>query len=383
MQEAKNYIFLLSILFFPCCECSQMEIGGDTSNGDFDPVWDLPTDTISDHGWRDSSEPWCPSIDTNINPYDIWSYREGVYITITVNENTGVTHEPVDRIYYNDGVTWEMLFESPSREVDPEIPSICLINIMGNELGDLYLWSGSESGCRLMLFRDGEKEFKEFTAINFFAVNESLAFSCSPDGLMQYSFDSWSRIDTEPCGGIAMWATEDTVVVAESRGIARIFSEGSWHELDSGVLDDLLSVWGFSEEDIWFGTSGGELLQWDGTTFVLHDWPDMGDSTYEHACRRKGLPIEGMWGSDNSLFFHTKNQLVMYDGYTFTILGYWPGIDRVDELGTYCDGEVLIKAIWGNTETELFLALIDSSYITEDCGPELAVWWDGADFHWF
>ena len=110
----------------------------------------------------------------------------------------------------------------------------------------------------------------------------------------------------------------------------------------------------------------------------------MGDSDDSSDCRYAGRAVEGMWGQAGTLFFHTIDQIVMWDGVEFTVLGYWAGEDAVNPEGRhYCEDAINIRGMWGNATDELFLAVRDLNYSSTDCAPQFLLWWDGSEFHWF
>jgi hypothetical protein len=68
----------------------------------------------------------------------------------------------------------------------------------------------------------------------------------------------------------------------------------------------------------------------------------------------------------------------------FRVLGHWPGEDvELPEGGHDCEGRIGINAIWGNSPDEMFMAIHDPNHTTSDCAPEMLLWWDGHEFHWF
>ena len=173
--------------------------------------------------------------------------------------------------------------------------------------------------------------------------------------------------------------------VAGASGVIMSEEDGGWRIHDTHTLDDIWSIWGFSDDDVWAGTGNGNLLHWNGTDWQQVEWPSEAEHSEPEYCSYRGDPIRGMWGIDSVLYFHTGNQIGVWDGAEFSILGHWPGEDvwYPEIEGHDCINGVWINAIWGNSPDEVFFAVSAASHATEDCAPQILLWWDGSEFHWF
>jgi hypothetical protein len=337
---------------------------GDGSTGDFS--WDPSIENMGEPGWRDSSEPWCQTFEGPITAYDIWSFEGGVHVVVSDNQNTGMTYEDVNHIYFNDGSGWRKTYEETASSVGPDITT-CFFNIMGLSDGSLFAWSGPSHGCNLAHIKDGNLEWENFTVYDLFVVNDTLAYAIYSYGdlkIIQYDGTSWSPIPAViPYGVYNIWADETSVFCGGAGGSIVSLEGSEWIVHDTQTLATVESMWGFSGEDVWAGFDDGSLRHFDGVSWEQIDWPQANPSGYNS--------INGMWGQDGKLFFHTPYQLTMWDGASFTVLASW------ESAGIY------INAIWGNSPSEVFLAVEDANYEGTGCGPKYVLWWDGSRFHWF
>ncbi len=151
-----------------------------------------------------------------------------------------------------------------------------------------------------------------------------------------------------------------------------------WIVHDTRTMEDISAMWGFSHDDVWASTIGGSLIHFDGVSWEAIEWPDLRDLS--DPCGDHVQIIRGMWGEDGILYLHTELMFFMWDGTSFTVLGYWPGV--LD--GSECAGRINIQSIWGNSPVEVFLAVNDLDNASRACGrEEYVLWWDGTAFHWF
>ena len=238
--------------------------------------------------------------------------------------------------------------------------------IMGLRGGLIFGW-GDPGDMYNLWYIDGGTATREveFSTLDVFAVNAELAYACATVGLLRHDGSTWTRVTPDSdCPGNHLWASEDAIYVAGREGLVYSFSGDEWIPEETGSFSDLSAIWGFGASDLWVGSYNGRLLHKDETGWMEMEWPQV----------EEGIEIVGMWGMDGILFFHTAAHLVRWDGTSFEVLGYWP-------FGDY--RHIQINAIWGNSLTELFLAVRDTDHPTAGCGTEYVLWWDGSEFHWF
>jgi hypothetical protein len=250
--------------------------------------------------------------------------------------------------------------------------------IVHNFLDDSCLWeAGTEEGIPL--------ETSNARAVH--VVDETLAYQLLREGLLTFwDGESWSPYPLEPISYDVslVWGDRSSVFVAGRDGLIMSEVDGDWQVHDTGTMEMIRSLWGFAGNDVWAGTNDGRLLHWNGDVWEDIEWPDSGESPDSGTCLRRGESINGMWGTDGILFFHTYTQFVMWDGAEFVVLGYWPGEYTELSDGEYgCENRLQITGIWGNSPEEVFLSIENTELYEGDCGREFLLWWDGSEFHWF
>jgi len=357
----------------------------------FDATWDLPVDNLGEPGWRDSTDPFCRDSGWYVMSWDVWSDTRGVF-AIVVEMNPGPSTWPTDdpamapgRSYvaFNDGTGWSERFVELTGFED----SMCTGDLTGIPGGTLLRRIQDGFMCGEGTMTDGGLTLENMVAQALFVVDDTLAYAILSSGLLLY-YDGagWGPYppDPIPYGASILWADRSSIFVAGSSGVIMSEEGEGWRIHDTGTIEDVSTLWGFGPDDVWAGTYSGSLLHLSGGIWQRVDWPDMGDSSDPMSCRHRGDSITGMWGSGGVLYFHTSNQIAMWDGAGFTVLGYWPGVDvDLPGGGHDCGGRIGVNAIWGNSADEVFLAVTDPGRTISDCGAEMLLWWDGHAFHWF
>lgn len=396
MGLKKHITFMFFAILAASCSC-QYGIGitgrEDTSADSIsDQTWDTPIENLGEPGWRDSTEPFCRSPEWNVWPWDVWSDSRGVFVLV-MEANPGPTGWPTEdpeeapaRYYlaHNDGTGWSRYFDG----IGDHGMMYCMTELSGVPGGPLVLMGTDTHYCESLFETGGLFEFSIIEASAVFVVDESLAYAVRPGGLLiYYDGSSWGPYPPDPLPHEAfrIWADETVLFVASRDGIIMSEEDGGWRIHDTHTLENISTIWGFDENDVWAGTEWGKLLHWDGVTWEMVDWPAMGDPTDPTACEYREESIRGMWGKDGVLYFHSGKQITMWDGFEFTVIGYWPGEDvwYPETEGHDCLNAVGINSIWGNSPNEVFLAVSAQSHATEDCAPQILLWWDGSEFHWF
>ncbi|MBI5489847.1 MAG: hypothetical protein HY905_21105 [Deltaproteobacteria bacterium] len=82
------------------------------------------------------------------------------------------------------------------------------------------------------------------------------------------------------------------------------------------------------------------------------------------------------------LYFVTESQFARWDGTRVEVLGYWPfGLDTEG----FCAGGVRPVALWGNSATEVFLAVAEPNRHRPGtyCNTIAVLRWDGTGLHQF
>lgn len=345
--------------------------GPDASTPDADNNWTLPHN--GGPVWQNSTVPYCGTEDGYIgNVGDLWSDSRGVYLIRTVPPNHG--------LYFNAGSGWS--------RVSPQ-PRTTLSAFTGIPAGPLLLYDNyQDSTCGVTSF-DGTTESclaSVAKVSNVFAFNAQRVFAITDDRLLTLSgnsyFTGYATIPTSEWPSYQLWADSQVVVVADRSGNAFLFDDAAADPevvaLPDGMVAD--SLWGFGRDDLWVGDDTGRLAHYDGDSW-----------TVLQAAHGNCLDISWMWGAEHVLYFATQSSVGRWkDGNLDTVLDGPCLLDPEPSAGTY--EQVEIENIWGNSPTELFIAvqerketktLVGSNGATyseggpDSCGQFRIYWFDG------
>jgi len=364
------------------CGCSETGLGGDTGIDvpgdtsasepapDYAPNdWEPDISDLGETGWGESTEPWCPDNPhefASAHPEDIWSAPGNVFVltgSSNYDHTTGIPFEDTF-IWQNSGAGWVRIHEYHG---DYRGGYKDLSGFSDSSL--LLLEWGPADTCAVTLIEDGSSEcFLTGPDVqDLFVVNENLAYALRDNRLICYDGTSWGPypvVDT-PYDVRNLWADETEVFCTGAGGTIISIEEGDWKIHDTRTLDDIGVILGFDGDDVWAVHGATGLMHFDGTGWTSVSWAEsLTFDAYDS--------IRGLWGSeDGVLFIHTDDYLVKHDERGFTLL-----------LDLSYDNTVFIQSIWGNSATEVFVALYDEDYDT-GCGSQFLLWWDGSEFHWF
>jgi hypothetical protein len=344
---------------------------GPDGHPDVDDHWTLP------HSggpiWRNSTVPYCGSEDGWIGHIgDLWSDSRGVYVIRTVDTNYG--------LYFNSGSGWSRVSPQPRTKFN---------FLVGIPAGPLLLFgdSNGDTTCGLTAF-DGKTE-SCLAAVsevsNVFAVDAQRVFAISDDRLLALSgsyLTQYGIIPTSPWPSYQLWADSQVVVVADHAGNVFLFDDPSADPQVLAAPDGMavMSLWGFGRGDLWVGDDAGRLAHYDGESWTMLQ-----------VAQGNCLGVSQMWGAEHILYFATESYVGRWsDGKVDTVLDGPCEVDPEDEFGTY--EKVLIERIWGNSPTELFIAVQErketktlvgsngatySSVGPDACGQFRVYWFDG------
>jgi hypothetical protein len=301
-------------------------------------------------GWKDSDEALCSGHQGFLASVSIWSDPRGVFALVK-------SAEIADTIVHNDGTGWRELFSSSS------FPPY--VGLTGFPQGPLVVYG--DFSCGVMLVENGEVTCSAgvYFVREVFVVNDSLAYAVYDNRVIHYDGANWTQLG-EPLDTAEeflprdIWANEQTVVIVEQQNVFFYDPDAAGFYRPQGIpAAQYRSVWGFAGDDIWIGTSGGELLHFDGSQWRVVAAVDRS--------------IRGLWGDSGELFLHTGNSFARLEGDRIQILTKWSD-DAVDN--------VYVTRLWGNSATEVFLSILDTT-AQSSCGSAYVVWYDGRDFRRF
>lgn len=174
----------------------------------------------------------------------------------------------------------------------------------------------------------------------------------------RYFERSWSQVDVIPSAAQAIWASDARVLVAASDGIYEsAVSRGTFLPRVDAPSADYTSVWALTEDDVWAGTSHGELVHFDGQRWTVFESGTQG-------------AITRLWGGDSEVFYMSDALLGRFkDGAAETLISTWAGARLWD--------------VWGRSAREVFVTLTDAALANYRCGAKRMLWFDGVEFHSF
>ena len=302
----------------------------------------------------------------------MWSDSRGVFLIAITNTSS----QPVDpncafcpreAMYFNAGDGWEQMTTS-----GPAIGG--RTDLTGIDRGPLILYGEATtfpmaSPCGLAMVEDGVRSCEPILSVlDVSVVSDRLAYALLEGELLRFNGSKWGPLPQLPPAGIdltSIWANDD-VLFATDRFPGRIASlrGGNWTIEDTQTTDTFSTVWGNASDDIWAGTHQGTVHRLRGSSW--HEVPSpaglCGDSS-----------IYGMWGSGDTVYFHTRSALAR-----------WTGSDMELLLELPCgngDNDPRIMSIWGNSADEVFLAVSDPGAAARRCGTVFVLYFDGSRFH--
>lgn len=350
--------------------------GGDTSAGDVAPS--APIDVATSTGWGDSTKPMCRE-SYYTGPVDLWADDRGVVALLPLETTLGgfMSELPPALVAFNDGSGWRDLAQLGIPSWTPPRRAV------GFPGGPLLVYS-EESELFWVDLEQGTATSEDVQLRHVFVVGSELAYGLATGDpqLVFYDGDSWGPFPGEPLPYQLdhVWADESAVFCAGDNGLILSHGEVGWTVHDTGTLEAITALWGFAGDDVWAGTSGGDLLHWDGDQWSQVPWPGPGDES--DMCQSNNRPIDGMWGTDGRLFFHNDVALMRHDADGFRVLAHWPG-ELVEKAPGWsdCVGDVHIRELWGTSPSDVFLLVEEGDEVEDRCA-EYLLWWDGVGFRW-
>ena len=336
--------------------------GPDGGGPDVDNDWTLPH--TGGPVWRDSTIPYCNSDGVFFS--DVWSDSRGVYAISEIESD----------LFFNSGTGWSRVSPQPS----------VLENMTGIPGGPLLLYAGEYCGVTAF---DGRTE-SCLAAVpgvtNVFVVDARRAFAIVDDRLLTLDgsyFTPYGSMPVVPFPyGYQLWADSQVAVVAAEAGKVYLFDRPSADPQVLQIPDGVAatSVWGFGRDDLWVGGDAGRLAHYDG-----------GSWTIVQAAQGSCATISSMWGADHVLYFATRSYVGRWSSGNFDTVIDGPCDQNPESVpGIY--EQVIIDKIWGNSPTELFIALYErKEHLTpargggvtyddvppDSCGEARLYWFDG------
>jgi hypothetical protein len=364
------------------------------------PTWPLPWEPpfadLGEDGWRESESPLCAAMDSVV-ALELWSDARGVFALVsgdgyTVEKASSAGGSGLEddagaragdgyvldrsarfartKIWLNDGSSWTPWFDDQtvtgSFGLTGLSGSSLLLNLQAPAVANATL-----RACAIgMVGEGGELDCLDLDPVSdVFAVDATLAYAImGGTRLLAYDGARW-RSDSAliPYPVSAVWGDAESVVAVGRAGTVLRLEQGAWSLDDPGTLEHFTSVWGTARDDVWAGTSAGNVYHFDGA--VWDHAGKLGGLT----CLRE-LPVSGIWGAGDAVYFYTPAQLARWNGSEIESLANWSCATS--------SGQTLITDVWGDGPDQVFIAIVDTlRFPTGLCGPAYVVHYDGASFH--
>ena len=321
------------------------------------------TDASAEPLWRSSYESFCQTADAGSVAIDLWSDDRGVFLLTSESS----TNRPA--IWTNLGTGWRLTFDWSG-----EVAAMYQGGLKGFADGPLVVYGGLPCGIQFVDGTNAECSGAASLTRDLSVVGADLAYAVSNDRVLKFDGDLWTQV-----GGAlpnlnwanAVWADSATIVVAAGgrRGESLVFTIEA--DGDAVLLPDLpsqidpMAVWSFGASEIWVGGGAeGQLVRYDGTA-----WSEKATIPYTGSGSK---PVSGtsdigkikLWGNGGRLFAIAGNTFGEWDGARFKVL---------DSLG----GDSYFTGLWGNSPSEVFLAVQDPRSAAAACAPIRIRWFDG------
>jgi hypothetical protein len=306
--------------------------------------------------WRDSYDAFCPGTASIFA--DVWGDDRGVFVLSSDDKNNSA-------IWSNVGTGWRTAFAWP--EGTNNLYQGGLTGIPG---GPLVVYGGFPCGIQFVegggVSCSGAATFVEDLKV----LDAKLAYAVSYDRVLTFDGDLWTQLG-DPLPGVsvvrAVWADSSTVVAAADGGHVFAIPSGGTPVSLSGLSSqvDTVAAWGFGASDLWIGSAKGQLFHYDGA-----QWSQKATIPYAGSGSLRLLGTDGigklkLWGKDGSLFFVAGNVFGRWDG---------SGVRTLDTL----EGKSYFAGLWGNSPSEIFLAVHDVQPSVVGCGQLRTRWFDGS-----
>ncbi len=330
------------------------------------PIWDpapyLKGGALSgEPGWRDSLAPFCQTTHGRTVTSAVWADSRGVFslgedahcdaLSVECLESNDV---PGVELRFNDGSGWQLLFAT-SEHLGAD-------TLSGLASGPLVI-AGIQG---ISFFEDDMLTLRHAAGDDLSPVARvfttgSAALSQHGTDLLEYGAGTWTSTPTSLGRFRALWASEELVLVADDHGDSGAPRGSSDFTPLSGLPSaaHYAALWAFGPDDVWTGNAQGELLRYDGASWITLP---------------TGLSeaVAQIWGADGVVYFRTKRHFGRYDGSHVEIL-LGPS-----ESAPY---DLKVESIWGLGKNEVFLSLTDQRLADYACSSRLIAWFDGKAFH--
>lgn len=342
------------------------------------PTWSPEFPVAGAVGWRSSSVPVCNEDTGTVDGTRVFFVDNIVYLYATIYNNPFDASKPGSgrpsgrAVYANGGSGWNRRFWAPF-DIGTQADS----GLIATTSGDIFLSNFgvqdgmmcgvtrveagplSASGVQCALLGDGG-------AVDLFLVGPDHPYAVTPSAIMSYGAAGWAKVVDLPAGQpAALWTDGTVTAVAGANQTAFLYDGVSLNNQTNNVpLGDYTSVWGFGANDVWFGSTSGNLVRFNGTSWSAR-------ATGITGC--PSSPVVALWGHGSILYFMTERAF-----------GRWNGSAMERFVDLPCSGQTRFRDMWGSDDgASVFITLEDTNYVNYQCGSVFAIWFDGAQFRRF
>jgi hypothetical protein len=345
---------------------------------DTSPSGVIPSVSVGAPGWRNTPSPLC-DVHQGLAVGEIagvWADSRGVFVLGTTAciylDRVLSGCPPIDGqghssliLEFNDGSGWRSLWEGTDANY-AGLNGIAQgpLVVTGRDCGISQV--DPKTGVDTCWLASGGPGFPKPT----FIVDAAVAYHASSEEYSStgsfYDFrdGAWKiEIPKLPETIDAIWGTANLAYLAGAYQLYTWSSDApsSLRPLAGGPAARYTAAWGFSEKDVWFGNSAGQLIHYDGSGFkVLQVVPP------DH------WGILGLWGQDGVLYFRTQMEFGRVVNGSAEIL-----LDKSGEQGG------VVAAMWGISPTEVYLSITAEDPDFTPCRHNSMYWFDGQTFHRF
>lgn len=299
--------------------------------------------------WRESLEPFCGTPNSfGPGTLDLWSDRDGVFLLVD------------EEIYANSGRGWSLLAQTTNAGRG---------GLSGFPAGPLVRYGAVTERCGIeFVQRNGTYSCSGAASPwSVSVVRNNLAYGVYSDRLLRYDGNQWTQLGDplKAPPGLSfsqVWADDRTVVITNDFGVF-VAANAAAPALQADlplVAGGYAGVWGSSRGSRWVGSVDGHLYRSDGKRWA---------STFEVPGSSECRAIRRIWGDEQALFVATDNSVW---------LGRSGLFERLLELT--CDGSARVGALWGNSASEVFIAIAHADS-RPNCGNTSLLWFDGKQTH--
>ncbi len=405
-------IFLLSAAVVSLRCGSHTNLDGPDGDAGAAEEWGPSVVDVAPGGWADSGTPWMPPPEHNpcagagFSYVDLLASEDALYLSwawTSVRVDPGLGYHVLavnSAVSANRGAGWTEVHHARD-PLDAFPDQVCVARLAGCPAGQLVVRVWESEGIHAPLANLDESGLhlwpdSLWDISDPYFVSDSLAYAVwggTDSKVLRFDGSDWIPVvevlpyDLPYQLVSKIWADERDLFVAGERGTILSLDDTGWRNHALGTTRPISALWGLAGDDVWAADDGGALFHWDGVRWSVQDWPNLASEEAEPCDEPQS--IIGIWGSGDTVYFHTVREILAWRGGEWDVLGYWPGTRAAEGR---CDGGVAVLALAGLSATTVFFAAAelepedevgDTTVYTRTClNRPFVLFWDGSTFHW-